>query len=94
MKLNDKFSTTFKIAWQINVIDDYIYILDYDTNEFVIYEDVAKDIWMKIQKNWNVRQIIEYIVKNYDGAIYDFVKDDVFEFVEKNIEMGYLKYEQ
>lgn len=63
MKLDDKFSTTFKIAWQRNVIDDYIYILDYDTNEFVVYEDVAKDIWMKIQENLNMRQIINYIVE-------------------------------
>ncbi len=94
MKLDDKFSTTFKIAWQRNVIDDYIYILDYDTNEFVVYEDVAKDIWMKIQENLNMRQIINYIVENYDGTKYDLVKADVFEFVEKNIKMGYLKYER
>lgn len=93
MKMNDKFSTTFKIAWQRNVIEDYIYILDYDTNEFVIYEDVAKDIWMKIQEKLNLNQIIEYIVKNYEGATYSIVKDDVIEFIEKNIEMGYLNYE-
>ena len=41
-----------------------------------------------------MRQIINYIVENYDGTKYDLVKADVFEFVEKNIEMGYLKYER
>ncbi len=92
MKKDDVFSTTYKIAWQRNIIDDYVYILDYDTNDFVIYEDVAKDIWMKIQEKCNLFEIIEFIVKNYEGASYDLVENDVSEFIEKNLRMGYLKY--
>ena len=47
---------------------------------------------MKIQEKCNLFEIIEFIVKNYEGASYDLVENDVSEFIEKNLRMGYLKY--
>lgn len=92
MKDNDRFQTTYNIAWQKNMIDGSIYILDYSANEFTLYNDVAKEIWNCIIQGLTVKEITEFIMENYEGATSKEVRNDVEDFIVENMNKGFLEY--
>jgi len=51
MRLQNKnYKYTLHIAWQHEPVEDYIYIMNYKTSDFLVLNDVSKDIWEAIPR--------------------------------------------
>ena len=50
------------IAWQIEPVDQMVYVLNKKNDKFLYFDGVSKDIWLLISKKMSVRDIISDIV--------------------------------
>lgn len=84
------YDTTYNIAWQREQVNDIVFIRDYSTDEFVILEDVAKDIWMGIVAKKTIEEISNDLLNIYSDIELSDALTDVTEFVETCIQNGWL----
>lgn len=63
-------------------MDKIVYILNKKSNKFLHFDGVAKEIWLLIEKNKSVFEIINSIVDTYDVE-FEMVKGDVLEFLNQ-----------
>lgn len=77
-----QYKITFNIAWQREQTTDIVFIKDYEKQEFIILEDVSKDIWLGILNGLSVENICKQILSNYEVTDESMVKDDINEFIQ------------
>lgn len=80
-----RYKSTFHIAWQREQTTDIVFIKDYEKQEFVILEDVSKDIWMGIVAGLSVEDICKQILSDYEGSDENTVESDIYEFIQNCI---------
>lgn len=76
-----KYRTTFNIAWQKEPTQDFVFIKDYVSEEFVILEDISKDIWMGLIHGLSTHAICKQIESEYSGTNFEAITQDVDEFI-------------
>jgi len=84
---NKNFKLTKNIAWQIEPVNDYAYIYNIAKQNFVILEDVAKDIWMLIVNSKGFTDIINTISLDYSIPV-EQSNQDVREILDSLIAEG------
>ncbi len=77
------------IAWQIQPTLEIVYINNLKTKEFIKFEDVGKDIWIKIGEKKTVESIVAELISEYD-APKNIIIQDVEEFINDLLEKGVL----
>lgn len=77
-----RYRITFNIAWQREQTTDIVFIKDYERQEFIILEDVSKDIWMGIVNGLSVKDICKQILLDYEGSDENTIKGDINEFIQ------------
>lgn len=88
-----KYIFTKNIAWQLEPTNEFIYCLEYKSNEYTIYENVAKDIWMCINKSYDIDKIIDIISQNYnvDKII---VREDTNNFLDELVSKEIIRIDE
>ena len=84
----NKFEITFNIAWQRELVNDFVYIYNLNKNEFILLENMSKDIWMMlIEEKRNINDIVLRIYDEYDIEL-NVLEKDIEDFID---ELEYLK---
>ena len=86
-----------KVAWQIVPGNDFVYIFNSDTNEYLQLDDIAAEIWIMICKNTDYGEIINTISSKYEEKkenvildINQFFKEMVFQGILDTYEINKL----
>lgn len=76
-----KYRTTLNIAWQKEPTQEFVFIKDYVSEEFIILEDISKDIWMGLIHGLSTSAICKHIESEYSGTNFETITQDVDEFI-------------
>lgn len=86
-----QYKTTFNIAWQREQTTDIVFIKDYKREEFILLEDVSKDIWMGIMTGLSTEDICKRILSDYEDSDENMVKRDVVEFIQNCVNSSWIE---
>lgn len=86
-----KYRTTFNIAWQHEKINDFVFIRNYQTQDFLDLEDVAKDFWLAIVNNESFGTLYEKLSAQYSGMTRNEVYEDYRAFLADCLEQGLIE---
>lgn len=85
-----KYRFTKKIAWQIEPVNDYVYIYNIETQKFIILENLSKEIWLLIKERKSFDDIITYLQKTY-AIEEDNLRKDISEFIGNILKEGVIE---
>lgn len=80
MNIKNHYNYTFNIAWQVEPINNYVYVYCYKSNHFLNLSDISKEVWMYIGQNRSIEEIVAIISEEY-LADADTVQGDVMELI-------------
>ncbi len=85
-----KFIYSKTIAWQVEPVNDFVYIYNIERGNFIILEDVSKEIWLMIKKDNCLKDIIECISLQYEIEYRD-IEEDITDAINNLIKEGALE---
>ena len=85
------YKTTMNVAWQRESTKVIVYLKDYEQQEFIIFENVSKDIWMGIMKNLSIEDICLKICEDYEISESGTIRTDVESFIQDCMENNWIE---
>lgn len=89
--MQQSYQITFNVAWQRENSEDFVFIKDYIKNEFVVLEDVSKDIWMGVIRGLTRDEIQKDLLDFYDGVDADTIGNDIDDFISQCVRNGWIE---
>lgn len=90
---NKRFKFSKVIAWQVEPVNDFVYIYNLKKSNFLTLEDLSKDIWLMIKEKKNILEITKQITNEYE-VDFDIAKNDVIELINNLLIEGVIEYDE
>jgi hypothetical protein len=86
-KKNGGYEFTNQIAWQIDRLENFVYILNINNGNWFILNDISKDIWLLIAENKNIDEIVNTLSTEYETE-FNTIYNDIVEYISELQEEG------
>lgn len=77
---NCVFSISNTVAWQVEHTNQYVYVMDLNSQQVYKFNDIAGDIWKMISEQISLYNIYKEICSIYD-VTFNEVQEDVDNFI-------------
>ncbi|MCL1935465.1 MAG: PqqD family protein [Defluviitaleaceae bacterium] len=90
--IKNTFEITNNVAWQLEPIENFIYIYNIKDNYYIYLEDTAKEIWHLICDKNTTEEIAKKISEKYQVEFIE-VLEDTKETIQDLIDRGVINLE-
>lgn len=81
------------IAWQIEQTENFVYVLNNETKKWYFFNDISKDIWLQIQENRSINDIVKVLMSEYE-VDFQTLLNDIKDYILSLLKEGLVTYEE